>query len=899
MTNACPVCGSLDTRYRERRGDWFCDACDHSWAGTPPSAEPAATPEAAARVGAFISYGHADASDLAVRLRTDLEARGVHPVWLDLEMIGAGGLWTVSIESGIHEADIVLAIMSPHSLRADSICHDEVALAVAEHKRVVPVRATADLAMAPSLLLVRRSWVDFSGDYEGALERLLRALAGDETGLAHPIATVAGQRPLDFAFDIAERARGFVGREWLVAELEAWLASDRRAFVIVGEPGIGKSAVAAHLASRPDAVAVHFCSTGNGDSLAPLAFVANVVVALSARLPAFGAEVARKNPAEPRDDAVTAFRQLVVEPARAIEPPAVPHLVIVDALDEAATREGETIVDLIAAHAAALPAWLRLVVTSRPEAGITARLKGLEPFELAASRSENRDDIDAYLAARLGALGSGTATATAATALADRAAGNFLYAKMAADALESGTLTIADLHSLPAGIDAFFSVAFAKAFPDPQAYLAEIAPVLRPLAVAYAPVPFAVLQAASGLDASGLNLRLRRLRSYIRVEGPGDAATYALYHRSLGDWLRDRDLASAYWCDEAAGHAQLVAALQIEPTSSEFAIRSLPGHLAALGRWPELAGLLADLPFLGAAWDADQFAVRAAWAQVEANSSLRLVDAYQSLVVEPRAFAIDMADRVANLLADTGHFGEAMKLGEHVIGRYREASDLAGLQRSIGLQAIIFHDRGDLDGAAVLFQEQERICRQLDDLGGLLASIGNQALILHDLGLDDEAMDIYQEQEEVSRKLGDRAGWDVRLTIKRSSSTTAAIGIGPWRCTRTRSESSAISATRQDWRPRSATRPASSTTAAMTMVPSPFTKRRSGSAARSATQRVWHVGSTTTPSSTGPVAIPTVRCSGSRRESGSTASSATWAAWPLPSTSRPASSTAAVISMMQ
>jgi TIR domain/AAA ATPase domain len=425
VTHACPACGSADTRYREKRGDWFCDACDHAWAGAAPTAEPAGA-LAASAVGAFISYGHADASALAVRLRADLQARGVHPVWLDSEMIGAGGLWTVSIENGIREADVVLAIMSPHSLRADSICHDEVALAVAEHKRVVPVRATADPALAPSLLLVRRSWVDFSGDYEGALECLLRALSGDESGLAQPLATVAGQRPLDFAFDIAERSRGFVGREWLVAELEAWLASDRgRAFVVVGEPGIGKSAIAAHLASRPDAVAVHCCSTGNRDTLAPLAFVANVVVALGARLPAFGAEVARRHPAEPRDDAVTAFRQLVVEPARAIAPPLVPQLVIVDALDEAATREGETIVDLIAAHAQALPAWLRLVVTSRPEAGVTARLKGLAPVELAAARPENRADLDAYLTARLGALGPGAGGAVAA--LADQAAGNFLY----------------------------------------------------------------------------------------------------------------------------------------------------------------------------------------------------------------------------------------------------------------------------------------------------------------------------------------------------------------------------------------------------------------------------------------------------------------------------------------
>ena len=214
----CPACGSPDTRWRPKRADSVCDACDHAWAGSPPTVEPVPPPIA---VGAFISYGHADASEHALRLRADLAARGVEPVWLDAEMIDAGELWTSAIEEGIRAADVLLAILSPHALRADSICHDEVALAVAEHKRVVPVRASADPGLRPSLLLVRRNWVDFSGDYPAALERLLRAIGGDETGLSHPLASVAGQRPLDFAFDIAERARGFVGRAWLDAEIDA------------------------------------------------------------------------------------------------------------------------------------------------------------------------------------------------------------------------------------------------------------------------------------------------------------------------------------------------------------------------------------------------------------------------------------------------------------------------------------------------------------------------------------------------------------------------------------------------------------------------------------------------------------------------------------------------------
>ena len=168
MTPACPACGAsgADVRYREKHDDWFCDACDHSWRAASPATEAApATPP----TPAFISYGHADATDFVRRLKADLEARGVNPVWLDSEMLGGGTLWTVGIEHGIREAGALLAIVTRHGLREDSICHDEVALAATEEKRVVPLRVEPDPVLRPSLLLVRRSWVDFTFDYDAAL----------------------------------------------------------------------------------------------------------------------------------------------------------------------------------------------------------------------------------------------------------------------------------------------------------------------------------------------------------------------------------------------------------------------------------------------------------------------------------------------------------------------------------------------------------------------------------------------------------------------------------------------------------------------------------------------------------------------------------------------------------
>ena len=51
-------------------------------------------------------------------------------------------------------------------------------------------------------------------------------------------------------------------------------------------------------------------------------------------------------------------------------------------------------------------------------------------------------------------------------------------------------------------------------------------------------------------------------------------------------------------------------------------------------------------------------------------------------------------------------------------------------QISLGNQAFILQDRGDLDGAMALHKQKERICRQLGDPANLARSLANQALLL-------------------------------------------------------------------------------------------------------------------------------------------------------------------------
>lgn len=417
--------------------------------------------------------------------------------------------------------------------------------------------------------------------------------------------TVTGVAPLDFSVEIAKFSSGFSGRQWLTGELDRWLATDtRRAFVIVAPPGVGKSSIAAWLSlTRRDVVGVHFCTQQNTRSRDPYEFVACLVGQLHARLPGFAEAVQTKHPGLRRATAADAFRELIVEAARNLTSPHA-RLIIIDSLDEAATHENETVLDVLVRQAPDLPSWLRVVATTRPEESILKRIKNLSVFELHADRSENRADLREFISARLVtpplASVAGPEIHSVALRIESLAEGNFLYARLALDALEEGILAVGDLGRLTPGLAVFYTEAFSRRFRDIESYERDYAPLLRALAAARAPLSFTLLQRICGEPVEKLHRRLLDLRTYLRALGEGESASYALFHKSLQDWLTDRDAAGDYWSPAAAGHDRLADVLLSDWRDDEYAMRHVPAHLLAAKRWADLEGVLTDPIFVEA-----------------------------------------------------------------------------------------------------------------------------------------------------------------------------------------------------------------------------------------------------------------------------------------------------------
>src|SRR4051812_48054854 len=216
----------------------------------------------------FLSYGHDRYGEMAVELKRELEARG-YEVWFDLERLKAGSDWEQYIESGLDWASTgsgrFVLLMTPHSVRRpDGYCLNELARAFARNLRIVPVMVS-DVELP--LSICRIQWLDMRrGLQPDALIDAIEHEKVDIDGVQARLASLL--HPLPYEADRARLLERFEGREWVMRDVEVWLAGNQRVLWITGPAGAGKSALSAWLSERrPEIAAVHYCRFGNSDRM--------------------------------------------------------------------------------------------------------------------------------------------------------------------------------------------------------------------------------------------------------------------------------------------------------------------------------------------------------------------------------------------------------------------------------------------------------------------------------------------------------------------------------------------------------------------------------------------------------------------------------------------------------
>jgi WD40 repeat protein len=461
----------------------------------------------------------------------------------------------------------------------------------------------------------------------------------------------------DFSGYITERIRDFTGREWLFATIDHWL-TDRDApqiFLLTGEPGIGKTAIAARLTqfSAGDAIpptdygcvgdgflsAVHFCSARNGGWISPDGFARSLSAQLAARYPAFADALA----SDPRihieqkagvvsgtmigvqitnyyaETSEGLFNDLVRTPLQALCRKiglAGPLTILVDGLDESLNYSGRTNIVRLLAACWDLPPQVRLLLTSRPVDGVLGPFRLLQPFILYARSEENRGDVRAYVSYRFEAsaalrdqAGDEAQVEQVRDSLVARSRGNFLVVSKVLDGAARGELSLEDPEALPAELQDLYAWFLDRLIQgDMRVWRSLYRPVLGVLAVAQEPVDASTLCRWTGLTYQQVTDVLHDLREFLDPALDGQCR---LYHDSVVEFLTG-NRAGSYTLDAVDHHRQIAASYThrfIEnegkwPDCDLYGLRYLPAHMFEAGETEALRRLLFDFVWLQAKLEA-------------------------------------------------------------------------------------------------------------------------------------------------------------------------------------------------------------------------------------------------------------------------------------------------------
>ncbi len=440
---------------------------------------------------------------------------------------------------------------------------------------------------------------------------------------------------IDYTDFITDRTRDFTGREWVFAEIDRWLADPDAPnfFVITGEPGIGKTAIAARLTQIRDVAAMHFCLARQADTIDPLKFARFLSHQLT-RLEGFAQglltdsainlhaqqhigqvhgqaiNVKIENLIVNARSATEAFTHTVVEPLRVLYGNGFAQLVVilVDALDEAAEQPGpETIVDLLA-NVDKLPAPVRFLLTSRPEGAVLRHFeqRHIPHLQLNAGREENQQDIRRYVRHHL------DQSAELRTRLAQRqmpddafieqmtkaSRGNFLYLVSLLPAIARKEQQFVDLTTLPQGLDGIYREFLRTRIigRDMYRWQERYRPLLGVLAAAQESLTMNQLAVFTRLGQQAVRDALLDVRQFLDPLG-FEQGQYRLYHQSLIDFLSEEERAAEFWIELAPVHRQIARYYQ-EHCAHDwsdcdlYGLRNLAKHLVGAERWEDLHQLI-------------------------------------------------------------------------------------------------------------------------------------------------------------------------------------------------------------------------------------------------------------------------------------------------------------------
>lgn len=557
----------------------------------------------------FISYGHNDAIEFAEKLATWLKDQGYEP-WLDKkDGIISGEPFDIRIEQGISECSILIALISPSSIRYESYCRNEWLFAQSIEKPIIPLRLAN---INPPLVIINLHYEDAFADTNMVFDNLSKVIkeviANGKPRYREWIQNNekkiwwSNREKLNFSEELRRYGKSFIGRDWLFMQLEQWVkGGDTQLALIRADSGWGKSAFAAQLTTRLNVRSVHFCTSSNIKTCEPSEWIKDLIYQLAVQFDVYRKRIEVLLEPNWGVSSETLFRSLIVDLLNEVErKPDIeePWVFVIDSLDESLSVVGPALSDLLAWVVGIIPAWIKIIATSRPQQTIISKLsiQGVKHFNLKASDRENHKDLKCYIELRIRQICKGESEVSI-TSIVERIAvaaeGNFQYIKVLLDSVsdigESKELIFKQLNQFPSDLIGLYDRIFRKRFNDLAYYKKEVLPIIDCLIASKEPLSHSFLVKSCKLDDDIAHGSLLTLSQFLNRTDTG----YRFFHQSIVEWLSKFEMSTDFTASKMKGHQMLADSCWEEFVNhpqnlSSYCKNYIAIHLSEVGRWKDL-----------------------------------------------------------------------------------------------------------------------------------------------------------------------------------------------------------------------------------------------------------------------------------------------------------------------
>jgi tetratricopeptide (TPR) repeat protein len=522
------------------------------------------------------------------------------------------------------------------------------------------------------------------------------------------------------------RSDVYIGRDADFDRLDQHVLGEGPPLVVVGESGMGKSALLANWATRfkiahPECTVITHFVGASGLSTDWAVMVGRLLAELNRRC---GLDEGRPESADALRAAFTAGLRRAGSHGRLV--------LMIDALDQLENRDGAPDLVWLPAN---LPPGVRLVVSTLPGRPLdelnrrSCRVVEVAPL----GGAERAQLIEQYLAQYAKAL----SCAQSDRIRAAPHTGNPLYLRALLEELR----VYGDHQTLDRQIETYLAARSVDELYErileryERDYERERPGLVRD-AMSYIWAARRGLSEAELLDVLGSEgaplpraywspLYLAAERALVIRGG-----LLSFFHQYLRRAVERRYLRAN--AERVAAHERLADYFEHRPRTDRQ-LDELPWQLLQGYEWIRLARLLADLGFLSALRRVDRDAPAAYWADLEAHSTHTPSSCYRDVLANPKA-DVRATLLVADLLAALGHAHEALLATEAVTEQFQQDGEAVTAARGRLAQASMLGRAGQSEQALTMIDEPLRVLRQAGDKQGVIYALDERAYLLSLIG---------------------------------------------------------------------------------------------------------------------------------------------------------------------